>query len=184
MKLLLKGIMALMLLAPSAAIAQTSSPSNDMTWGVQWKYAFSAEGRKNWRPEITARITEGFVCGNTAFTAGIRIDYKRTFGLMLGLDNIHYDSIPADSDSYFAGLYMRRYFHTGKRQRFSFYSDIAIGGGRVYKATPGADDQKGDIVLFWTLQPGVRIRFWKNTQLFLGPSVGPRDFGLHLGIGF
>ena len=177
--------MALMLLAPSAAIAQTSSPSNDMTLGEQWKYAFSAEGRKNWRPEITARVSQGFFYDNKAFTAGIRIDDKRTFGLMLGLDQTHEDAIPAaDSYSYFAGLYMRRYFHTGKRQRFSFYSDIAIGGGRVYKATPGADEQKGDIVPFCTLQPGVRIRFWKNTQLFLGPYVGLTDFGLHVGIGF
>lgn len=177
-------IFFLMLIIPSFTIKAQETEQTTLSWSGQWKHAFSAEGRNNWRPEFTARVTAGFVYDNTAFTAGIRIDDKRTLGLMFGSDNVYYDSIPGDCDSYFAGLYMRRYFHTGKRQRLSFYSDISLGAGLVYQATPGVDEEKDDIVLFWTWQPGVRIRFWKNTQLFLGPSVGPRDFGLHIGVGF
>ena len=52
-------------------------------WIDEWKYAFSAEGRRAWKPEFTVRTYAGFFTGGPAITGGIRIDNKHTLGLML-----------------------------------------------------------------------------------------------------
>ena len=48
------------------------------------KESFSAEGRKNWKSEVTVRGNLGIYAGGFAVTGGVRIDEKRTLGLMAG----------------------------------------------------------------------------------------------------
>lgn len=79
----------------------------------------------------------------------------------------------------------------------ALYCDFAIGVGYVYKMNGGymtntetgetvktTDYSKGDVLFAATLQPGIRVRFWKNLHLFLGPTVSTNTVGLHLGVGF
>ena len=102
-------------------------------WIDEWKYAFSAEGRRAWKPEFTVRTYAGFFTGGPAITGGIRIDDKRTLGLMLWQGRTYIDAAPGSIYSVSAGLYMRRYFHLGKRDIVALYSDLAVGGGCIYK---------------------------------------------------
>ena len=166
-------------------------------WIDGWKYAFSAEGRQAWKPEFTARAYAGFFTGGPAITGGIRIDDKRTLGLMLWQGNTYIDAAPGHIRSVSAGLYMRRYFHLGERDIVALYSDLAVGAGYIYKVDgkywndieTGEQVQRikenpGDVVFAATWQPGIRFRFWRNLHLFLGPTLSTDTVGLHLGVGF
>ena len=130
------------------------------------KQAFSQEGRKNWKPEFTARAYTGFITGGYAFTGGVRIDGKRTFGLMV-----------------WPGI-------------VAFYLDTAVGAGYVYRIEGGYPRnpdtgettetigyREGEVMFAASLQPGIRIRFWKNLHLFLGPTYSTNTVGFHIGIG-
>jgi len=179
-----------------SASAQTMA-DDTKTWADGWKYAFSAEGRKAWKPEFTARLYAGFVTEGPAVTAGVRIDDKRTMGLMVWQGNTYIDAAPADIYSVSAGLYMRRYFHIGKKGIVALYSDFAVGAGYIYKVdgkywvntetgekTKRVDETPGDVEFAATWQPGIRFRFWRNVHLFLGPTISTNTVGLHLGVGF
>jgi len=162
-----------------------------------WKESFSYEGRKAWKPEFTVRCYAGFVTEGPSITGGIRIDDKRTLGLMLSQGNTYIDAAPGNILSVSAGLYMRRYFHLGSKDIVAFYSDLSVGAGYVYEVRgkywtnyetgekyERIDDSQGDILFVAAWQPGVRFRFWRNLHLFLGPTISTNTIGLHLGIGF
>ena len=189
-------IITIALLAGLSAGAQTMA-YDAKNWAGGWMYAFSHEGRQNWKPEFTARYYAGFVTDGPTITGGVRIDDKRTFGLMVWQGRTYIDAAPANLYSISTGLYMRRYFHLGQKDIVALYCDFAIGAGYVYKINGGymtntetgetvktTDYSKGDVLFAATLQPGVRFRFWKNLHLFLGPTVSTNTIGLHLGIGF
>lgn len=161
------------------------------------KDTFSQEGRKKWSPEFTARVYAGFVTEGPAITGGVRIDDKRTLGLMVWQGKSYIDAAPGRIYSVSAGLYLRRYFHIGNRNIVALYSDLAIGAGYIYKvdgkyrydAQTGEKIQQieetpGDVEFAATWQPGIRFRFWKSMQLFLGPTISTNTVGLHLGVGF
>ena len=77
------------------------------------KESFSAEGRKNWKSEVTVRGNLGIYAGGFAVTGGVRIDEKRTLGLMAG-KNVNVYTVThgyTDVNSFSAALYGRRYFH-------------------------------------------------------------------------
>ena len=166
------------------------------------KESFSAEGRKNWKPEVTVRGNLGIYAGGFAVTGGVRIDEKRTLGLMAGKNVNVYTITPGytDVNSFSAALYGRRYFHLGERRIFSFYSDLALGAAVVtdvegaywvdpdpIDGTTKMDDisvDKGDVQFYISWQPGVRVRFFDNVHLFLGPTLSSHCLGVHLGIGF
>ena len=164
------------------------------------KESFSDEGRKNWKPEVTARGNLGIYAGGFAVTGGVRIDEKRTLGLMAG-KNVNVYTVThgyTDVNSFNAALYGRRYFHLGERKIFSFYSDLALGAafvtdlegaywvdhvdGVTKKEDISVD--KGDVQFYLSWQPGVRVRFFDNVHLFLGPTLSSHCLGVHLGIGF
>lgn len=189
-------VISIALLTGLAAGAQTMA-DDAITWAEGWKYAFSQEGRQNWKPEFTARLYAGFVTEGAAVTGGVRIDDKRTIGLMVWQGKTWIDAAPASVYSISIGLYMRRYFHFGQKDIVALYCDFAVGAGYVYKMDGGymtnaetgesvktTDYNKGDVLFAATLQPGVRFRFWKNLHLFLGPTVSTNTVGLHLGVGF
>ena len=189
-------VIELALLIGLTATAQTMA-DDARSWTEGWKYAFSQDGRQNWKPEFTARLYAGFVTEGPAITGGVRIDDKRTFGLMVWQGKTRIDAAPASVYSISTGLYMRRYFHLGQKDIVALYCDFAIGAGYVYKMNGGymtntetgetvktTDYSKGDVLFAATLQPGIRFRFWKNLHLFLGPTVSTNTVGLHLGVGF
>ena len=189
-------VISIALLTGIAAGAQTMA-DDAITWAEGWKYAFSQEGRQNWKPEFTARLYAGFVTEGAAVTGGVRIDDKRTIGLMVWQGKTWIDAAPASVYSISTGLYMRRYFHFGQKDIVALYCDFAVGAGYVYKMDGGymtnaetgesvktTDYNKGDVLFAATLQPGVRFRFRKNLHLFLGPTVSTNTVGLHLGVGF
>lgn len=164
------------------------------------KESFSAEGRKAWKPEVTVRGNLGIYAGGFAVTGGVRIDEKRTLGLMVG-KNVNVYTVThgyTDVNSFSAAVYGRRYFHLGERKIFSFYSDLALGAAFVtdlegaywvdpVDGTTKKEDisvEKGDVQFYISWQPGMRVRFYKNLHLFLGPTLSPHCLGVHLGIGF
>ena len=186
----------LALLIGLTASAQTMADDLKI-WAEGWKYAFSTEGRKSWKPEFTARLYAGFVTEGTAISGGVRIDDKRTLGLMVWQGKTYIDAAPADIYSVSGGLYMRRYFHLGKKDIVALYSDFAVGAGYIYKVDgkywtntqtgekiERVDESPGDIEFAATWQPGIRLRFWRNVHLFLGPTISTNTLGIHLGVGF
>ena len=188
MKTLKFAALALLLMASSSLSAQSI------------KESFSAEGRKNWKPEFTVRGNLGIYAGGFAVAGGVRIDEKRTLGLMVG-KNVNVYTVNhgyTDVYSYSAALYGRRYFHLGERKIFSFYSDLALGAAVVtgmegaYWVDPvdgvtkkeDISVDKGDVQFYLSWQPGVRVRFFDNVHLFLGPKLSSHCLGIHLGLGF
>ena len=178
----------LMLFALSSLSAQTL------------KESFSAEGRENWKPEFTLRGNVGIYSGGFAVTGGVRIDEKRTLGLMAG-KNVNVYTVNhgyTDVNSFSAALYGRRSFYLGERKIFSLYSDLAIGAAVVtdiegaywvdpVDGTTQKDDigvDKGDVQFYVSWQPGMKLRFYKNIHMFLGPTLSTHCLGVHLGIGF
>ena len=166
------------------------------------KESFSAEGRKNWKSEVTVRGNLGIYAGGFAVTGGVRIDEKRTLGLMAGKNVNVYTVTPGytDVNSFSAALYGRRYFHLRERKIFSLYSDLALGAAVVtdvegaywvdpdpIDGTTKMDDisvDKGDVQFYISWQPGIRVRCYKNLHIFLGPTLSSHCLGVHLGIGF
>lgn len=165
--------------------AQETMTKDIQRWAEGWKYSFSPEGKKAWTSEFTARARAGIFTSGAMFTGGVRVDDKRTLGLFIGYASDFDDATPAYIHSYRAGLSFRRYWHFGQRQIFSIYSDIYAGAGYIYNVTDEESyAHKGDIDFVGGWQPGVRVRFWRNVHLFLGPTIATDCFGLHLGIGF
>ena len=164
------------------------------------KESFSVEGRENWKPEVTVRGNVGIYAAGFAVTGGVRIDEKRTLGLMVGKTENVYTITPGytDVNGFSAALYGRRYLHLGERKICSFYSDLALGAAVVtgmegaywvdpVDGTTKMDDidvERGDVQLYVSFQPGMRVRFYKNIHLFLGPTLSSHCLGVHLGLGF
>lgn len=77
------------------------------------------------------------------------------------------------------------------------YSDLALGASWVYKVDGKYwyDDRTGEIIqemisanpgdvhFMATWEPGIRLRFYKNIHLFLGPTISTDCLGLHIGLG-
>lgn len=187
----------LSLLIPNVSKAQQTDSDEFPYLMDEWKHAFSQEGIKSWKPEFTGRIDMGIYAGGAFITGGVRIDEKRTLGLLVGEGNVHIDAVPGHISTIRTGLMFRRYVHLGKRKIFALYSDIYAGAAIVYKVTgkyysdpetgemrEEIDTDKGDVGLLLGWQPGIRVRFYKNIHLFLGPSIATDCIGVHLGVGF
>ena len=163
----------------------------------EWKHAFSAEGRQQWKPEMTARIKVGIYSGAETLTGGIRVDSKRTLGIMLGQGTVFIDAAPGHVYHLETAAYMRRYVHLGKRDIFALYSDVFMGAAWVYKVTGDAvmtipetgeervliNQRPGDVHLLVGWEPGIRVRIYKNFHIFLGPTISNACLGAHLGFG-
>ena len=164
-------------------------------WANEWRYAFSKEGMKEWKPEFTLKRSGGFFTGRRMVTGGVRVDEKRSFALYLGQGDQWIDHAPASVYSIRTGVSFRRYWHLGARKTFAFYSDLSAGIGWVYKIdggyheTPDGDiyiisEKVGDMLFEVLWQPGIRVRFYKNIHMFFGPTLATDCIGVHWGIGF
>ena len=168
----------LVFILPLLSIAQLKAQS----WANEWKHAFSQEGRKEWKPEFTVRGRAGFVGSDPCleFTGGVRIDDKRTLGLMVSQSKTYYDAVPAVGYHINTAIYMRRYFHLGgEYDVIAFYSDAAIGAKWKYKG------YGRDIFYFAAWEPGIRMKLiYGNIHIFVGPTLALDCIGFHAGLGF
>ena len=175
----------LMLLCGPKAQAQTVPTVKE-----EWRAAFSAEGRKNWKPEFTARGSMGFYEIQKSFSVGIKVDEYRTLGIMYAESES--GSSSSDTDYYSKVMaHFRRYFPLGKKGTFAFYGDVNLGVAIVTKVElgPMADKEEfhekpGNVWPMVELQPGIRLRLFGNAHIFFGPSITSVHTGLHIGVGF
>ena len=171
------------LLVPCLASAQETNSEGVSGWANEWKYAFSKAGVKEWKPEFTLRYQTGLWTSGPVLSGGVRVDEKRTFGLMLGHGDTYIDAAPADLYSINAALMFRRYWHLGAQKRFAIYGDFYAGCGWIYKINGEYnEDNVGDPRLILGIQPGVRC--YKNLHVFLGSTIATDCIGIHVGIGF
>ncbi len=190
-------ILSVLLLACGTVHAQETMAEDAPDWANEWKYAFSKEGIKEWKPEFTARFYAGLVTDGPMVTGGVRVDEKRSFALFAGLGDTYIDAAPGYIYTFRAGLNFRRYWHLGRRKIFAFYSDLYAGAAWIYgidgkyHSNLETGEQRevingdvGDVLFVGGWQPGIRVRFYKNLHLFLGPTIATDCLGLHLGIGF
>ena len=157
-------------------------------WANEWRYAFSKEGMKEWKPEFTLKRSGGFFTDRRMVTGGVRVDEKRSFALYLGQGGQWIDHAPASVYSIRTGVSFRRYWHLGARKTFAFYSDLSAGIGWVNKIDGDIynriSEKVGDMLFEVLWQPGVRVRFYKNIHMFFGPTLATDCIGVHWGIGF
>ena len=137
----------------------------------------------NWKAEFSVRTGVQVHYKFTDFTAGYRITPSHVLGAGFGFGNRYYDAVPADDYHYRFFFYHRFYLPLDRNHRFSFYSDILMGGKYVYKTTSDHFDvdRKGSWGWLWSWQPGLSIRVWGKSNIFFGPNIGPSP-GLHIGI--
>lgn len=153
--------------------------------------AVAKEKKYELRPEFTLRGSLGLFNSDHRISGGVNINGKRTAGLMLGHHYTYYDHVPGDLDAIITALFYRRYFHLGKRKICAFYVDAYAGVGVVYKVTGNEyrEDgtpiiaEPGEVIPIFGLQPGFRIRCYRNLHLFFGPSIATDCIGVHIGIG-
>ena len=148
------------------------------------KAHLSAEGRKNWKPEFSVRGVGMIYHESITLTGGIRTSPNKVFGLGLGHSWVFYDANPAKAYNIDFFLYHRHYIPLDRKRRFSIYSDLMVGGSYVYKAFGYIIDGApvaGVCRWYFSWEPGLSIRLWGKSNLFLGPTIGP-SIGLHLGL--
>lgn len=190
-------ILTAVIIASGSALGQETMAEDLSGWANEWKYAFSKEGVKEWKPEFTLRYYVGLVTNSPMLTGGVRADEKRSFALFVGQGETYLDYAPGDLYTIRTGVNFRRYWHLGKRRIFAFYSDLYAGAAWIYKINGKyhgnsetgeqwevIDDNVGDVLFLGGWQPGIRVRCYKNLHLFLGPTIATDCLGLHLGIGF
>lgn len=181
-------ILSALIIAAGSSFAQETMSDDTSYLGDRMlhecKEAFSNEGKQQWKSEYTLRYRPGIFTEGVMFTAGIRVDEKRTLGLFTGLEELWDDATPANVYSARLGVTFRRYWHLGKRKAVAFYSDLYAGAAYIYKTNPETYPDKGDVLFVGGWQPGFRVRCYKNLHIFLGPTLATDCLGLHLGIGF
>lgn len=188
--------MLLSVLSLVAAVPLMGQSASDRQYPAdEWAAAFSAEGREQWKPEFTFRGKVGIYSEGLVLSGGVRIDGKRTLGLMLGYGHLIDDAAPGDIYSIHTSAFLRRYVHLGKRDIVALYGDFSIGAAWIYKVTGKYSyfpetgmtevitDNPGDVRFLLAFEPGVRVRVHRNIHLFLGPTISSSCFGLHLGFG-
>lgn len=185
-----------MLFAVGSAFAQDTMVEEMSERRKEWKYAFSEEGRENWKPEFTFRLQAGFTTSGPVLSGGIRVDEKRSFHLMVGQGDTYIDHAPGDLQSVRTALAFRKYWHLGRRKVCAFYSDLYAGAACIYQVNGKyhynkdtgekwevIDDNVGDVRFIGGWQPGFRVRFYRNIHLFLGPTIATDCIGIHFGVG-
>ena len=149
------------------------------------------------RTEFTARAMVGIYNGSYNLTGGVRLNDNWTVGALAGMGDVYIDAVPGSIEYIKAGAFARGYAHLGKKDIFALYADFTAGGACVYKVNGKyrygiegkqpqemIDDNPGDLAPLLALEPGIRVRFFKNIHIFLGPTISTLGMGIHAGIGF
>ena len=121
--------LAVLIFSAGSSYAQETTADDLSGWANEWKYAFSKEGVKEWKPEFTLRYYSGLTTSGPMLTGGVKVDEKRTFAMFVGQGDTYLDYAPGDLYFISTGLSFRRYWHLGKRKIFAFYSDLYAGAG-------------------------------------------------------
>lgn len=147
-------------------------------------------------PEFTARAKMGLYQNGYDFTGGLRLNRNWTAGILGGYSTTYIDAAPGNIYAVNTAAFVRRYIHIGRKDIFALYGDFSAGASWIYKVTgkyqtrgdlgqvEAISESKGDVEALYTFEPGVRIRFYKNIHLFVGPTFSSHCLGLHAGIGF
>ena len=151
--------------------------------------AFNKEGRQAWKLELSVRQVATIGYAPQMANIGVRVSPDWVFGIGAGYGEFR--------GTYFIPfhLYNRIYIPLGTKQRFSLYSDQFLIYSYIFKAyqtepQTGSGAQKGDGNFIWSIQPGISVRLWGKSNLFLGPTILGEfrypvpHFGLHLGLAF
>ena len=162
--------------------------------------AFSVSAQA-YQPD-SVRVNEPYRCSNSSLMpefsirSGVQIGYKFTditggvrfasnlvLGVGVGLGTKYYDAVPADDYHFRFFAYHRYYLPLDRNRRLSLYSDLMLGGRCVYKANSDdpAVSQKGSVGWLISWQPGLSLRLWGKSNLFVGPTLGP-SLGFHVGV--
>ena len=76
------------------------------------------------------------------------------------------------------GFY-RRYFPLGKKKRFLLFGEATVGGECVYKISCDRPDAQFRATPYWDwrirLTPGVALRLFGNTNIYLAPTLAFLD---------
>lgn len=160
------------------------------SWAQGSSEAFSKEDIR-WKPEFTVRSELTMPGASYLASFGMRINHRVTVGIMGGHHSTWYDADARMLYSLSANAYARCYFHLGPQQRVSLFVDGYAGPAFFYKevrqreiALPGDHPGKGDMWFNAAIEPGIRLRIYKNIHIFTGPLFGTRYIGLHAGVGF
>lgn len=169
-------------------LAARENPEEKEDGLSEFKYDFSKEGMKNWRPEMTVSYAPLIFNETFDMTLGVMMGPKRVWGLGFANSTQYIDDSPADYSHAAIYLWHRHYYYLGPKRRTSFYTDWGVGSYYVYKVTGNQDDaeveKKGTVDLFMRLAPGFSVSLYKNFRFFIGPYVSTDTFGLHAGFAF
>ncbi len=143
----------------------------------------NTSGYSEWKGEFTVRGGVQVAYKWTDITGGVRLTPNHVVGAGVGLGTKYYDAVPADDYHFRFFAYHRYYIPLSKNRRISLYSDLMLGGRYVYKATEVHPDvpDKGSVKLLFSWQPGIALRLWGKSNIFVGPNIGP-SIGLHVGL--
>jgi len=134
-------------------------------------------------PEFSIRSSVQIGYKFTDITGGVRFASNLVLGVGAGLGTKYYDAVPADDYHFRFFAYHRYYLPLDRNRRISLYSDLMLGGRCVYKANSDdpAVSQKGSVGWLISWQPGLSLRLWGKSNLFVGPTLGP-SLGFHVGV--
>jgi len=163
---------------------------------AEWNHAFTRDGVKDWKFDLTVRHYGGVFAQAPVLTAGIRVDKKRVLGIMSGWGHSYNDAVPGYIYYVPTCLFHRRTFYLPSTDVIGFYSDLYMGANWIAKvsknegAVPGSKSgtiygNPGEARFMAGWQPGVRLTFYKNIHIFAGIVVSTDCVvGFHFGVGF
>ncbi len=134
------------------------------------------DGKGRWSPEFSAK---GFVSMHHysfEITAGARIN-DNVFGLGSGYGEESWMAYSAEAKKIPVYGFYRRYFPLGQKKRFLLFGEVTLGGESVYKISGGIRGADEDFkkTPYWkwraSLTPGVALRIFKNTSIYLAPTL-------------
>ena len=75
------AIISVMMIVSGTVYAQETMAQDTNTWANEWKYAFSKDGIKEWKPEFTARYYAGLFTTGPMITGGVRVELMKSVPL-------------------------------------------------------------------------------------------------------
>jgi len=149
-------------------------------------FLFAAVSYGQKKTEYTVRANVMLMDCSVNATGGFFVDQNLVLGLGAGWGQEFrpYHCVGQRATFY---AYQRIYIPLGQKRKVFLYSDLMVGGIYVYDRKMGDSNQgyanEKNLRGYISWQPGVAIRTWGETKVFLGISLGP-TFGLHGGLSF